>query len=128
MIQKFIIRKNADKKELAIEEYAVINANPSRKGSSAMGYSDYSLLSLQVYELRDVKTAIQKGKTALISELRTPHFFPASFCIDKIANKVMDLFELKGDQSVEVIVDEKHSLSTLQSDGEIAESTKEKNE
>ena len=37
----------------------------------------------------------------------------------------MDLFELKDDQSVEVIVDEKHSLSTWQSDGEIAESTEE---
>jgi hypothetical protein len=123
MKQRFFIQKSPEKKKLTIEEYAAINADPYRKGNSEIAHSDYTLLSLQTYELQSVKTAISKGKSALISELRTPHFFPVNYCIDQIATVVIDLCVSKGEQSAEFIADDRHFPPTWPNNAENAETT-----
>jgi len=61
-----------------------------------------SLLCEEEYDNTIIKSAISKGKEALISELRTNNMYPPSVYAEKIAQAVIDIFGSKGSQSVEI--------------------------
>ena len=111
MKQKYQIVKDMTSKELLIKEYAVLASNPRRKDLPTVLEEDYALLSEQKYDNKAVKDAISRGKNALIEFLRDYNFFPVGWCIDKIADTVIAMFESKEDQSEELVFDDKNFIA-----------------
>ena len=90
MKQKYLISKESDQKKLVIKEFAELDKEM------------LSLLCQEEYDYKIIKSAISKGKEALISELRTNNMYPPSVYAEKIAQAVIDIFGSKGSQSVEI--------------------------
>ena len=90
MKQKFLISKENDKKKLIIKEFAELDKER------------LSLLCEEEYDNKIIKSAISKGKEALISELRTNNMYPPGVYAEKIAQAVIDIFGSKDSQSIEL--------------------------
>lgn len=90
MKQKYLISKESDQKKLVIKEFAELDKEM------------LSLLCQEEYDYKIVKSAISKGKEALVSELRTNNMYPPSVYAEKIAQAVIDIFGSKGNQSIEI--------------------------
>ena len=90
MKQKYLISKESDQKKLVIKEFAELDKEM------------LSLLCEEEYDTKMIKSAISKGKEALVSELRTNNMYPPSVYAEKIAQAVIDIFGSKGSQSVEI--------------------------
>ena len=90
MKQKYLISKESDQKKLVIKEFAELDKEM------------LSLLCEEEYDNTIIKSAISKGKEALISVLRTNNMYPPSVYAEKIAQTVIDIFGSKGSQSVEI--------------------------
>ncbi|MCP4371548.1 MAG: hypothetical protein GY797_26020 [Deltaproteobacteria bacterium] len=90
MKQKYLISKESDQKKLIIKEFAELDKEM------------LSLLCQEEYDYKMIKSAISKGKEALISELRTNNMYPPSVYAEKIAQAVIDIFGSKGSQSIEI--------------------------
>ena len=110
MKQKYRIWKNIKGKELVIREYAVLIGGPRRKDFPGIQEDEFSLLSEQIYDVKAVKVSISEGKSSLISLLRTRHFFPIGQYMDKIADTVMTMFAAKGEQSENLLFDDKEFI------------------
>ena len=121
MKQKFQIRKSVKKRELLIHEYAVIEATPRRKELQSLHDENFALLSEQTYNTQAVKKSIAEGKESLIALLRNRHFFPVGVYMDRIANSVMAMFTLKGEQSEELIIDDREILLGIQVEPDLIE-------
>ena len=63
------------------------------------------LLSEEKYDVKDIKSAIKKGKKALISVLRTKNLYPPGLYADKIAESAISMFREKK-QSIELLFDD----------------------
>ena len=90
MKQKYLISKESDQKKLVIKEFAELDKEM------------LSLLCEEEYDTKMIKSAISKGKEALISELRTNNMYPPSVYAEKIAQAVIGIFGSKGSQSIEI--------------------------
>ncbi|MBW1822048.1 MAG: hypothetical protein JRI92_09865 [Deltaproteobacteria bacterium] len=90
MKQKYLISKENDQKKLIIKEFAELDKEK------------FSLLCEEEYDNKIIKSAISKGKEALISELRTNNMYPPSVYAEKIAQAVIDIFGSKENQSIEL--------------------------
>ena len=90
MKQKYLISKENDQKKLTIKEFAELNKER------------LSLLCEEEYDNEIIKSAISKGKEALISELRTNNMYPPGVYAEKIAQAVIDMFGSKESQSIEL--------------------------
>jgi hypothetical protein len=94
MKHKYLILNNDDQKELIIREFADLE--------------DKELLLLlgeEKYDVKAINSAINKGKTALISVLRTENLYPPSLHADKIAESVISMSREKK-QSIELLFDD----------------------
>ena len=90
MKQKYLISKENDQKKLIIKEFAELDKER------------FSLLCEEEYDNTIIKSAISKGKEALISELRTNNMYPPSVYAEKIAQAVIDIFDSEDSQSIEL--------------------------
>jgi len=90
MKQKYLISKENDQKKLIIKEFAELDKER------------LSLLCEEEYDNKIIKSAISKGKEALISELRTNNMYPPGVYAEKIAQAVIDIFASKESQSIEL--------------------------
>ena len=90
MKQKYLISKEDDQKKLIIKEFAELDKEM------------LSLLCEEEYDNKIIKSAISKGKEALISELRTNNMYPPGVYAEKIAQAVIDIFGSKDSQSIEL--------------------------
>ena len=111
MKQKYQIIKDTTSKQLLIKEYAVLDSNPRRKDLPTTLEEDYALLSEQSYDNKAVVEAISDGKTTLIALLRNNNFFPVGWCIDRIADAVIAMFDTKDEQSEELVFDDKNFIA-----------------
>lgn len=111
MKQKYQIVKDMQSKQLLIKEYAVLASNPRRKDVPTILEEDYTLLSEQTYDHKEVKKAISEGKNTLIGLLRSRNFFPVGWCIDKISDSVIAMFESKEEQSEDLVFDDKNFIA-----------------
>ncbi len=111
MKQKYRIWKNVDQKQLHIDEYAVTSANAGRQKTPGLQSEDFSLLCQQSYAADDVSDAILKGKESLIFLLRNAHFFPTGLYMDKIADQVIAMYALHGEQQGDLVLDDKDVLA-----------------
>ncbi len=100
MEQKFLILKNDKKNQLTIQEFAELEKQ-----------DEYTLLCEETYGAEAIKSAITKGKQALISTLRTTNLYPPALYAEKIAEVIMSLFSSGSDQSVELFFDDKDFFS-----------------
>ena len=91
---KYLIMKNDDKDELIIQEFGELDKDM------------YSLLCEECYDSKDIQTAIKGGDTTLISTIRTENLFPIGIYAQKIAEAIINLYESKGDPSVELFFDD----------------------
>ncbi len=91
MKQKYIISKTDEKTGLIIREYAELDKEI------------FSLLCEETFEDEAVKSAIEKGKDALIKTLRTQNLFPLGIYAEAIAAAVTQMYESADDQPVELL-------------------------
>ena len=94
MKQKYLILNNDDQKELIIREFAELDDGEA-----------LFLLVEEKYDVKSTKSAIKKGKKALISALRTEKLYPPSLYADKITASVISLYREKK-QSMELLFDD----------------------
>ena len=94
MKQKYVILKNEEKTGLIIREYAELEKEI------------FSLLCEETFDDEVVKSAIEKGKNALIATLRTQNLFPIGIYAEKIAAAVSKSYESADDQPVELFFDD----------------------
>ena len=94
MKQKYLILNNDDQKELIIREFADL------KNKKLL-----LLLGEEKYDVKAIKSVINKGKKALISVLRTENLYPPSLYADKIAESVISMSREKK-QSIELLFDD----------------------
>ena len=94
MKQKYLILNNDDQKELIIREFAELDDKEA-----------LLLLGEQKYDVKDIKSAIKKGKKALIPVLRTVNLYPPGLYVNEIAESVISMFKEKK-QSTELLFDD----------------------
>ncbi|MBW2669949.1 MAG: hypothetical protein JRD87_08700 [Deltaproteobacteria bacterium] len=94
MKQKYLILKNEEKTRLVIREYAELDKEI------------FSLLCEEAFDDEVVKSAIEKGKNALIATLRTQNLFPIGIYAEEIAAAVTKMYESSDDQPVELFFDD----------------------
>ena len=121
MKQKYHIWRNTKNRELVIQEYAVLTGGIKRKDFPGVQEDEFSLLSEQTYDARTVSKSISDGKVSLISLLRTQHFFPIGQYMEKIAETVMTMFAARGEQTENLIFDDKDYIYGDQEEEEIEE-------
>jgi hypothetical protein len=95
MKQKYSIYKDASNEKLIIKEYAELDKEI------------LSLLCEESYPDEIIVAAIQSGTDALVRALRTRNMYPPSAFANKIATAVMALYENGGEQSLEIMFDDK---------------------
>ena len=94
MKRKYLILNSNDQKELIIREFADL------KDKKVL-----LLLGEEKYDVKAIKSAINKGKNTLISVLRTENLYPPGLYADKIAESVISMFKEKK-QSIELLFDD----------------------
>ena len=97
MKQKYLIFKNDKKTKLIIKEFAELDKEM------------FSFLCEETFDDESVKSAIAKGKDALIETLRTKNLFPIGIYAKEVAAAVTNMYESGNDQSVELVFDD-HDL------------------
>lgn len=90
MKQKYLIMKNDDKSELIIQEFGELDKDM------------YSLLCEELYDSKNIQTAIKGGSTRLVSAIRTENLFPIGIYAQRIAEAVINLYESRDTPSVEL--------------------------
>ena len=117
MKQKYLILNNDDQKELIIREFA--------------DFDDKEVLLFlaeEKYDVKDIKSAIKKGKKALISVLRTKNLYPPGLYADKRAESAISMTGEKK-QSIELLFDDIDLITMEKSKPEpIKDIEKESNE
>jgi hypothetical protein len=121
MKQKYHIRRSTKNGQLVIQEYAVLSGGIRRKDFPGIQEDEFSLLSEHVYDAKAVVNSISDGKFSLISLLRTRHFFPIGHYMDKIAETVTAMFAANGEQTENLIFDDKDYIYGEQLEEDIAE-------
>lgn len=89
MKQKYHIFKSVEENELIIEEFIELDKRDV-----------YSLACKEIYDITAIESAISKGRTELISTLRTTNLYPPGVYVEKIAKAVINLYGSESDQSV----------------------------
>lgn len=95
MKQKYSIHKDIEKQRLVIKEYGELNKEI------------LSLLCEEAYPEDVIKGAIDEGKEALIRALRTRNMYPPGVFANSIADLVIALYGSEGEQSTEIMLDDK---------------------
>lgn len=99
MKQKYVILKDAEKKNLIIREHAELDKEI------------YSLLCEETYGDSNVMKAISGGKEVLIAALRTNNFYPPILQAGKISDAVMAVYASGNTQPVEIYIDDIEHLA-----------------
>jgi len=88
--QKYLIMKNDDNSELIIQEFGELDKDM------------YSLLCEELYDSKNIQTAIKGGRTRLVSTIRTENLFPIGIYAQRIAEAIINLYDSQSDPSVEL--------------------------
>ena len=100
MKQKYSIIKNDEKNELIIREFAELDKHHT-----------YTLTFEETYDNEEIESAISRGRTALISILRTPGLYPPSIYMEKICESIIKLYNSDGNKTIELFFNDKDCLS-----------------
>jgi len=100
MKQKYSIHKDIEKQRLVIKEYGELNKEI------------LSLLCEESYAEDVIQEAIKEGKEALVKVLRTRNMYPPGVFANSIADLVIVLYGSKGEQSTEIMLDDKEFFAS----------------
>ena len=91
MQQKYSIIMDKKNKQLIIREFAELDKKA------------LSLLCEEKYENKTIKSAISRGKDALLVALRTKNMYPPTIYAEKIAENVINLYQSADKESMELV-------------------------
>jgi hypothetical protein len=94
MRQKYVILKNDEKNELILRAFAELDN------------AELVLACEETYDKKIIKSAIPKGKKALVSILRTHNIYPPGLYAEIIAESVMELYDSKNINTKELLFDD----------------------
>ena len=107
MLQRYDISMDEKVNRLSIEEFAILG-QISRKREHFEPSNEKYLSTYKVsYDADNIRIAIDKGKEALISELRSDDFFPIRPCVEMLAESVIELFKDHSDPFFEMFFDDR---------------------
>ena len=95
MKQKYSLHKDVEKQILVIKEYGELNKEI------------LSLLCEETYPEAVIQAAVNEGKEALVKVLRTRNMYPPGVFANSIADLVIALYGSEGEQSTEIMLDDK---------------------
>jgi hypothetical protein len=104
MKQKYSIVKNGKEEDLIIREYGELDKDI------------LFLLCEETFPADTVKAAIQGGKAALVTALRTQNMYPPSGYADRIAEAVIQVYDSGEKEGVDIFFDDKELLAQYQED------------
>ena len=110
MLQRYDISMDSKRNCLSIKEFALLDKKSRRNEFYEPTKEDFSLLHTVTYDGDIIRAAVNEGKEALISELRSDDFFPIRSCAEIIAEKVIEIFEDNADLSDELFFDDQPPL------------------
>jgi len=110
--QKYLIMKKDDKNELIIQEFG------------ELGKDMYSLLCEEIYDSKNIQSAITAGKATLVSALRTENMFPIGVYAERIADAIINMYTSKSDPSTELFFNDIDLVAREQKPQLIVEETK----
>ena len=93
MLQRYDISMDGKANRLSIKEFAVLGRKSRKRDYSNSAEENYSLIHEETYDIDIIRKAINTGREALITELRSDDFFPIHSCVKIIAEKVMELLD-----------------------------------
>jgi len=112
MLQRYNISLDNDTNQLLIKEFAVIGRKPRKSEYYDYTLETFSLIHEVSLDADLIRTAIQEGAEALISEIRSPAFFPIGSCAEVIAETVTGFLNGNPEPVSEVFFDDRTLLST----------------
>jgi len=98
---KYVLEKG-ENEQLIIQEYSATD----RKD-----FALFTLLCEETYDGNEIKSAISRGKRALINQLRTLNFYPLGVYAGQIAALVMEMYGPEEKDSMEIVFDDSDLLS-----------------
>ena len=113
MLQRYDISMDNDTNRLSIKEFAVIGRKPRKSEYYDYTLETFSLIHEVSYDGDRIRAAIQEGAEALISEIRSPAFYPIGSCAEVIAETVTGYLNGNTDPVSEVFFDDRTLLSTF---------------
>lgn len=99
-----------DSNMLKISEYAIIDKIPKKTVSLPHTKAKYALLCEETYNLNDIIQLISKGKSSLISAIRTKNLFPIEPYAKKIAEAVKKLSQSSSKNAAELFFNDMELL------------------
>lgn len=106
MKQKYTVLKDNEKKQLIIREYGELDKDMM------------SLLCEEAFEEAAILTAIEGGKPALISSLRSDNLYPPLAHAEKIAASVATLYQKPDQDTADIVFDDRELLAGEDDDSE----------
>jgi hypothetical protein len=113
MKQKYSIVKDGKEENLIIREYGELDKDI------------LFLLCEETFPVETVKSAIQGGKAALVTALRTHNMYPPGGYADRIAEAVIQIYGSNQEEGVEIFFDDKELLAEYQEDNDSLEDLEE---
>jgi hypothetical protein len=110
MRQKYTICREKNEKRLSIKEYAILERTPRNPVVSTSGEVLFSFLGEETYNSSSIVDSMGKGIDALIETLRTDRMFPIWPNAIKIAESVMDLYDIDAGLAVDLFFDDNEQL------------------
>lgn len=104
MKQKYSIVKDGKEENLIIREYGELDKDI------------LFLLCEETFPVETVKAAIQGGKAALVTALRTQNMYPPGGYADRIAEAVIQIYDSGQKEGVDIFFDDKELLAQYQED------------
>ncbi len=112
MLQRYDISLDNGTSRLLIKEFAVIGQKPRKSDNYGPTLENFSLIHEVSFDSEAIRAAIQEGTEAVISELRSPAFYPIGSCAKVLAENVAGFFNGDTDPVMEVYFDDRTLLST----------------
>ena len=94
MKQKYVIFKDAEKQAVIIQEFAELDKE------------NMSLLCEEIFPFQKLEGAVGDGVARVVSELRTPNFYPPGMYTRKIAETIGSLWNEENPQPVDLVFDD----------------------
>ncbi|MBW1983420.1 MAG: hypothetical protein JRI53_01770 [Deltaproteobacteria bacterium] len=106
MLQRYDISMDFETNSLSIREFAALGRVSRKKNHFKTAEEKYSMIQKVSYDGDIIRSAIDKGKGALVSVIRSNEFFPIQSCVDIIVERVIELFKNNSNSCSEVVIDD----------------------
>ena len=113
MLQRYDISMDFETNCLSIKEFAVLVRVSRRKNHFKTAEEKFSMIQKVSYDGDIIRSAIDKGKGALVSAIRSNEFFPIQSCVDIIVERVIELFKNNSNSCSEVVIDDQDQFPAV---------------